>query len=53
MTRPSGDMEVGDIEIREEISECKYESNPMKWLKSFSKSGGKIVHLTMYGTPLE
>ena len=29
--------------------ECKYESNPMKWLKSFSKSGGKIVHLTMYG----
>ena len=29
--------------------ECRYEPKPMKWLKSFSKSGGKIVHLTMYG----
>ena len=23
----------------------------MRWLRSFSKSGGTIVHLTMYGKP--
>ena len=30
---------------------CRYEGKPMKWLRSFSKSGGTIVHLTMYGKP--
>ncbi|MCH1591460.1 MAG: hypothetical protein L7R66_00540 [Candidatus Thalassarchaeaceae archaeon] len=29
--------------------ECMYEPKPMRWLRAFSKSGGKIVHLTMYG----
>ena len=31
--------------------ECRYEPKPMRWLRSFSKDGGKIIHLTMYGEP--
>ncbi len=31
--------------------ECRYEPKPLRWLRSFSKEGGKIIHLTMYGEP--
>ena len=27
----------------------EHQSKPMGWLKRFSKGGGRIVHLTMYG----
>ena len=26
--------------------ECRYEPKPLRWLRSFSKEGGKIIHLT-------
>lgn len=30
---------------------AQHQSKPMSWLKHFSKEGGRIVHLTMYGEP--
>ncbi len=54
----SGDNDKTPLETWKSVTarfggdfECRYESKPMSWLKSFSKSGGKIVHLTMYGKP--
>lgn len=54
----SGDNDPTPIETWRSVTsrfggefECSYEPKPMKWLRSFSKSGGTIVHLTMYGKP--
>ena len=54
----SGDEDPTPIETWRSVTSrfggqfrCRYEGKPMKWLRSFSKSGGTIVHLTMYGKP--
>ena len=54
----SGDNDKTPLETWKSVTtrfggsfECRYEPKPMGWLKSFKKSGGKIVHLTMYGKP--
>ncbi len=54
----SGEEDDTPLETWKEVSErfggsleCRYESKPMAWLRSFSRGGGTIVHLTMYGEP--
>jgi tRNA (cytidine56-2'-O)-methyltransferase len=52
----SGEEDDTPLETWKEVSErfggtleCRYEPKPMRWLRNFSKEGGRIVHLTMYG----
>ena len=54
----SGEEDDTPLETWKEVSgrfggtlECRYEPKPMGWLRSFSRGGGPIVHLTMYGEP--
>lgn len=54
----SGEEDDTPLETWKEVSErfggsleCRYEPKPMAWLRSFSRGGGTIVHLTMYGEP--
>ncbi|MBK70208.1 MAG: tRNA (cytidine(56)-2'-O)-methyltransferase [Euryarchaeota archaeon] len=54
----SGEEDDTPLETWEAVSErfggkleCRYEPKPMGWLRAFSKGGGTIVHLTMYGKP--